>query len=72
MENPEQNRGDKKHRCEDGAYGERHGFVPPFPMAHLIVQAHAMMKEDHPRRKRWKMMVRKISPHDGTSADGSP
>ncbi|WP_421593225.1 hypothetical protein [Shinella sp. M27] len=72
MENPEQNRGDKKHRCEDGPCGERHGFVPPFPMAHLIVQAHAMMKEDHPRRKRWKMMVRKISPHDGTSADGSP
>jgi len=71
MENPEQSRRGKKHRCEDGPRGERHGFIPRFPMARLIVQAHAMVKEDHPRGKRGKMTVRKISPHDGTSACGS-
>jgi hypothetical protein len=72
MENPEQNRGNNKHRCKNGPRCERHGFSPPFPMDRLVVQAYTMMKEDHPRRKRWKMMVRKISPHDGTSTDGSP
>jgi len=52
MENTEQNRRGKKHRCEDGPRGERHGFIPRFPVARLIVLAHAMVKEDHPRRKR--------------------
>jgi hypothetical protein len=71
MENTEHYRRGKKHRGKHGHRGERHGFIPRFPLARLIVQAHAMVKEDHPRRKRWKMTVRKISPHDGTSACGS-
>ncbi|MGQ3214474.1 MAG: hypothetical protein ACT6U0_00840 [Shinella sp.] len=72
MNNPEQNSGDKKHRHKQCPSGERHRFAAPFRMKGPVVHAHAMMEKDHPRRERWKSVVRKIFPHGGTSADGSP